>query len=138
MAEQENLRIIRDAYAAFVRGDIATVLANLTDDVVWDTLGPAQIPYAGVFRGKDGVAQFFGIFAENDEVQAFEPRRFFAEGDMVVVLGHYAARIKSTGNLAEIDWVQTFKFRDGKVAEYRDYFDSAKYAQAYEPAGSLT
>lgn len=138
MAEQENLQIIRDAYAAFVRGDVAEVLACLTDDVVWDTLGPPQIPYGGVFHGKDGVAEFFSVLAESDEVQAFEPQRFFADGDMVVVLGHYEATVKATGNPAETDWVQTFKFRDGKVAEYCEYFDSAKYAEAYEPAGSLT
>lgn len=138
MAEQENLRLIQDAYMAFGRGDVAALIDTMTDDVVWDTLGPQQIPYAGVFHGKDGVAEFFKILAESDDVQSFEPLRFFAQGDMVVVLGHYSAIVKATGNLAETDWVQTFKFREGKVAEYCDYFDSAKFAEAYEPAGSLT
>lgn len=138
MAEQENLRLVRDAYSAFLRGDIQAVLEALADDVVFDTQGPAQIPYAGLFEGKDGASEYFRILAETDDVEVFEPKRFFAEGDMVVVLGRYAARVKATGNRTEIDWVHAFTFRNGKVAHYTDYFDSAKVAQAYERAGTLT
>lgn len=138
MTEQQNLQTIRDAYAAFGRGDVAGVLASLTDDVVWETQGPSQIPYAGVFHGKDGVSRFFEILGRTEDVQAFEPQRFFAEGDMVVVLGRYAATIKANGNHAETQWVHTFTFRDGKVAKYCEYLDTAKYAQAYETAGALT
>ncbi len=33
MSEQENVRIVQDAFAAFKRGDIASLLNMLTDDV---------------------------------------------------------------------------------------------------------
>lgn len=138
MAEQQNLQTIRDAYAAFVRGDIAGVLAHLSDDVVWETQGPSQIPYAGVFHGKDGVSKFFQILGQTEDVQAFEPERFFADGDMVVVLGRYAARVKANGNDAKTQWVHTFTFREGKIAKYCEYLDTAAFAQAYEAAGALT
>lgn len=138
MAEQQNLQLIRDAYAAFGRGDIEAVLNALTDDVVWETQGPSQIPYAGVFHGKEGAAEFFARLIEADEMEAFEPQRFFAYGDMVVVLGRYAAKVRATGNHAEADWVHTFTLRGGKVANFCEYFDTAKYAQAYERAGTLT
>jgi ketosteroid isomerase-like protein len=134
MNEQQNIQTIKDAYAAFARGDIQSVLSVLTDDVEWETQGAAPIPYAGVFLGKDGVTQFFRILADSDDAQVFEPRRFFADGDMVVVLGRYAARVKKTGRTAEADWVHAFTFRDGKVAKYCEYYDTAKYAQAYVPA----
>lgn len=136
MSEQQNLQTVRDAYAAFGRGDVQGVLDKLADDVQWELQGPKQIPYAGVFNGKDGVTKFFTLLAQADEVQAFEPRRFFAEGDMVVVLGRYAARVKATGVEASTDWVHTFTFRDGKVCAWREYFDTAAYAQAYATASA--
>jgi hypothetical protein len=136
MSEQQNLEVIRAAYEAFGRGDVPGVLNALTDDVEWFTPGPTQIPYAGTFRGKGGVAEFFRILSESEDVQIFEPERFFADGDSVIVLGRYAARVKNTGRTAQTDWVQAFTFRDGKVAKYREYYDTARYALAYERAGA--
>jgi ketosteroid isomerase-like protein len=138
MAEQHNLHVVRHAYDAFSRGDIDTVIAQLSDDVVWDLPGPSHIPYAGIFHGKDGVLEFFRRLAESDVTHTFEPQRFFADRDMVVVVGRYAARVKATGRLAETQWVHTFTFREGKVAQWHEYFDTAKYAQAYEPAAVPT
>ncbi len=131
MSEQQNVQIVKDAYAAFQRGDVATILGLLSDDVTWELLGPAEIPYAGLRRGHEGAAEFFRLLGESDEVLAFEPHRFLAEGDFVVVLGRYEARAKSTGRVAKTDWVHVFELRDGKAVSWREYFDSAAWAQAY-------
>ena len=137
MAEHENLQIVTDAYDAISRGDIQSVMEHLTDDVAWELPGPEQIPYAGSFHGKSGASEFFRRLAESDEVQAFEPKRFFADGDMVVVLGHYTARVRTTGQTADADWVHVFTLRGGKVSSWREYFDTASYAQAYAPSPAL-
>jgi ketosteroid isomerase-like protein len=136
MNEQQNLEVIRNAYAAFQSGDIPGLLSKLTDDVEWFTPGPSQIPYAGTFRGKGGVTEFFRILSESEDVQIFEPEHLFADDDTVVAIGRYAARVKETGRTAQADWVQQFTFRDGKIAKYREYYDTAKFAQAYERAGA--
>ena len=62
----------------------------------------------------------------------------FADGDTVVALGRYAARVRSTGQNAETEWVHVFTFRGDKVASWRQYYDTAKYAQAYAPASVVT
>jgi ketosteroid isomerase-like protein len=131
LSEQQNVQTVKEAYAAFQRGDVAAILALLTDDVTWELPGPAEIPYAGLRRGHDGAGEFFRRLAEADEVQVFEPRRFLADGDLVVVLGRYEARVRATEKSAKTDWVHAFEFRDGKVASWREYYDSAEYAQAY-------
>jgi ketosteroid isomerase-like protein len=132
MNEQQNLQTVRDAYAAFTRGDIQGVLDVCADDIEWETPGPSQIPYAGIFHGKEDVAEFFRILAQTDDVEQFQPQRFFADGDMVIVLGRYAARVKSTGKSVTADWVHAFTMRGGKVARWREYLDTASYAKAYE------
>lgn len=136
MSEQQNLKVIQDAYEAFKQGDILKVLDGLTDDVEWQTEGPPEIPQARTFHGLDGAAEFFRLLSQNEDVQKFEPQRFFADGDMVVVLGRYEARVKNTGKLIQADFVHTFMFRNGKVAKHRQYFDTAEYAKAYHPAAT--
>lgn len=138
MSEQQNVTVVRDAYGAFALGDIQGILDALTDDVVWELPGPPEIPYAGSFNGKEGVADFFRILTQTEDVQAFEPHRFFADGDMVVVLGHYVAHVQETRAVAHADWVHVFTFRNGKIAKWRDYLDTAKYARAYTKAPVLS
>lgn len=131
MNEQTNTQLIRQAYEAFGRGDVQAVLGMLTDDVEWYTPGPAEIPYAGKRRGRDGAAEFFRLLGEADETLAFEPREFFANGDKVVVLGSFQGRARSTGKMIEQDWVQVFTVRNGKIAAFREFYDSAAIAAAY-------
>jgi ketosteroid isomerase-like protein len=132
MHEQENLQVVHQAYEAFGRGDVPGVLALLTDDVEWSTPGPPDvIPYAGSRTGHEQVAGYFEAFGGAVEVGEFEPQRFICEEDMVVVLGHYAFRVKSTGKTVDTDWVHAFTLRDGKIARFRGYEDSAAVAAAF-------
>jgi ketosteroid isomerase-like protein len=134
MSEQANLQVLKDAYAAFLRGDIQSVLDACADDIEWESPGPSEIPYAGLFHGKDGVADFFNILFDTDDIQLFEPETFLAQGDRVVVLGHYSARVKATGRSTQADWVHSFVMRDGKVTKFREYYDTALVVQAYHAA----
>ena len=132
MREQENLQVVHQAYAAFGQGDVAGVLAVLAEDVRWSTPGsPDVVPYAGSRTGHEQVAGYFEAFGGAVEVTEFEPQRFFAQEDMVVVLGHYAFRVKSTGKTVHTDWVHAFTIRDRKIVAFRGYEDSAAVAVAF-------
>jgi ketosteroid isomerase-like protein len=132
MHEQENLQVVHQAYAAFGQGDVAGVLAVLTEDVRWSTPGPPDvIPYAGLRTGHEQVAGYFEAFGGAVEVTQFEPQKFLAQEDMVVVLGHYAFRVKSTGKAVDNDWVHAFTLRDRKIMVFRGYEDSAAVAAAF-------
>ena len=132
MNEQENLQVVHQAYAAFGQGDVAGVLAVLAEDVRWSTPGsPNVVPYAGSRTGHEQVAGYFEAFGSAVEVTEFEPQRFFAQEDMVVVLGHYAFRVKSTGKTVDTDWVHAFTLRDRKIVAFRGYEDSAAVAAAF-------
>jgi ketosteroid isomerase-like protein len=137
MSERGNEQTIRHAYAAFQRGDIPMVLSKLTDDVQWTLPGKPDVPYAGTYHGQQGVAEFFQRLSKTEDVQTFEPRTFLSAGDLVVVLGHYAARVKATGQTAQTDWVHVFTFRDGKVASWQEYYDTASYARAYRATAGI-
>jgi uncharacterized protein len=133
MAADRNIQVVKDAYAAFLRGDIAAVLDALTDDIEWDGVKGTDgtLPQAGLRRGKAEVARFFQEVDATTQFERFEPREFVAEGDAVVAIGTYTGMSKASGQRATSDWVMVFNFRDGKVARFREFCDSAALVRAY-------
>ena len=111
MNEQTNTELVQQAYAAFGRSDVAGLLRLIATDVVWDFPQSADISWAGTFRGHEGVVQFLGTLARAADIEAFEPRDFFARNDTVVVLDHERLRIKSTQRSCAIDWAHSFIVR---------------------------
>jgi ketosteroid isomerase-like protein len=88
--------VVQQGYEAFGRGDIPAVLDLLTDDVEWTMQGPPVIPFAGTFRGREGIAEFFSLLDETVEFEQFEPRKFVAQGDTVVGISLGLERTQET------------------------------------------
>ena len=133
MSEAQNTKVVQDAYAAFGRGDIPALLSYMTDDIHWrPVIGTAEhVPFSGERKGKAGVGEFFKQVAESEDFQQFEPREFVAQGDKVVAIGHYRAVTKVTGKTFESDFVMVFTLREGKVATFQEFTDSAGINAAF-------
>ena len=131
--ESQNTKIVQDAYAAFLRGDVTSLLGLMSDDVVWEpVLGTAShVPFSGKRQGKPAVAEFFQLVATNEDFTQFEPREFVAQGDAVVAIGHYKAITKTTGKTFDSDFVMVFTMKDGKVVRFREFTDSAGVNAAF-------
>jgi ketosteroid isomerase-like protein len=129
--EEKNLAIVQSLFAAFARGDVPTLLTALTDDVEWILPGrPEIIPFAGVHRGPQAVQRYFVVLNETLEFEKLEAREFLARDDMVVVLGRSRDRMKSSGRSAENEWAAAITLREGKIARYQVYEDTAALASA--------
>jgi ketosteroid isomerase-like protein len=133
MSETQNTKVVQDAYAAFGRGDIATLLGYMTDDIEWHpVIGTAShVPFSGARNGKAAVGEFFRQVADSEEFQQFEPREFVAQGDKVVAIGHYRAVTRATARTFEADFVMVFTLRGGKVAAFHEFTDSAGINAAF-------
>ena len=134
MAEAENTQLIKDAYAAFQRSDIAAILNLCDENVEWQGVIGTEgvLPQSGLRRGHAQVAEFFKQVAETTDFVSFEPREFVAQGDKVVALGSYSAKMKPSGQSYSSDWVMLFTVRNGKVAAFREFSDSAQLVRAYK------
>ena len=54
-----NIDLIQDLYAAFLRGDISTIVAAVTPDVHWSVNGRrTDFPVLGTFKGPREVEKF--------------------------------------------------------------------------------
>jgi ketosteroid isomerase-like protein len=134
MAEQENVRTVQEIYVAFGRGDIPAILNTVGDDIDWTNAGPPDIPYARSRRGREQIAQFFATLNESVEVERFEPREYIAQGDQVVALGSWRARVRANGRVFDSGWAMVWRFRNGKVVGFRSYEDTAAVASAFRGA----
>ena len=128
MTNKDNAQAV---YNYFGERNVSAILNLVTEDIKWPCPGPTDIlPYARVYHGKQGVADFFRLIYENKDFPGFEVKEFIGEGDRVVALGHWDAKSKKTGNPYSGDWAMVFYFREGKISEHKEYYDSYGEAMA--------
>ena len=61
------------------------------------------------------------------------PKEFIAEGDKVVVVGNATWLTKPTGRSFDSPWVHVMTIRDGKIARFEAYNDTAPAERAFRP-----
>jgi ketosteroid isomerase-like protein len=122
---QDNLDVIRRGYDAFGRGDITALLGLFDEQIEWVSSGPPELITSGRRTGRQAVAEFFTAVNEVFDIQRFDPQEFIAQGDRVVVLGHESARVRATGKVVDSDWAHVFTMKNGKVAAFQEYVDTA-------------
>lgn len=133
MDANENKLLVMAGYRLFQSGDIRSLLELYHDDAEW--IGPESdiVPFAGRFHAKAGIAQFFTKLDTAVQAMQFVPQHVIAEGDKVVVSGVSTWRVRLTGRSYDTSWVHIFTMRDGKVATFEAYFDTAASERAFRP-----
>jgi uncharacterized protein len=76
MSADVNIKIIKDVYDAFSRGDVAAVLDAVADEAA-EAAGSGA-PWYGVRHGKGEVVKFFEAFGTAMEVQEWTPLAYAA------------------------------------------------------------
>jgi ketosteroid isomerase-like protein len=133
MNEQENIQLVKQAYNHFKNGDIQALLGLCADNIEWELPLIEGVPFSGKRQGKEQVAQFFQQLAEAQESLQFEPKEFIAQNDKVACLGHYAWSVRATDRNFECDWAHVFTTRNGQIAGFHEYSDTAAEVAAYQP-----
>ena len=138
MNEQQNTQTVQQGYAFFNSGDIPNLLKLYSEDIEIIIPGPADIiPFAGVYRGQEQVVSFFGKLHEAMDFERFEPLDYIAQGDKVVVVGYNKGHVRATGQPTEEEWAHVFQMRDGKVARFQVFSDTAVTASAFQASKTM-
>jgi ketosteroid isomerase-like protein len=116
MTRDEMLKVIGDGYIARVNGDVDKVLAAFTPDATFTLNAAPQQPTVSVAAEGSGMRA-----ALSQLIEAFA----FDKLDIVdsVIEGSKAAI--RTGQTAVTEALDLIEFRDGKVASYTQFFDTA-------------
>ncbi|MCZ6720607.1 MAG: nuclear transport factor 2 family protein [Proteobacteria bacterium] len=123
--EAENVRILKDVYDCFNRGELEPAMNAVSDDVEYHSIGPAErIPWAGIHKGRDAFIGYMQTVASNLEHVEFVADEFIAQADKVAVLGHMKTRSLNTNREGETEWVHWVTMRDGKIAKVKEFYDT--------------
>jgi ketosteroid isomerase-like protein len=130
---RENVTLVRNLYAAFSRGDVATLLDAVSPDVEWGEPDNPFNPSAGTRRGHAGVVEWLRLGKDAEEILALEPQAFIAQGDRAVVVGHTSCRVRRTRKIYSTDFAHVVTIAHGKVERFREFFDTFAAAEAFKP-----
>ena len=127
----DNVKLVRDCFDAFGRGDHGFIVAKVSDDVDWRHAGGPEIPYGGTYKGRESVGEFFSKIGASVDVLTWEPKHVLPAGDEVVATGAWSGKAKQTGRTFAGDWAMVFGVRDGAIVSFRVVEDTARVAAAF-------
>ena len=110
-----NEDLVRAGFAAFARGDVSALGRDFfADDICWHFPGRGR--FGGHHRGAGEVAKLLSRMAEmSGGTHRVELHDVIGNDDHVVAL--HTTRAERAGRQLEINAVQVFHVRDGKVTE---------------------
>ncbi|MBV9206955.1 MAG: nuclear transport factor 2 family protein [Actinobacteria bacterium] len=132
----DHITIISDLYTAFGRGDLASMLAPLAEDVSWDADWAdlfSQRAGLGVVtprHGIDGAREFFALLG-TFQVHEFRVLDLMASQTQVVAQVTIELTYPSGGRVRDEE-LHLWRFDDDhKIAALRHYVDTAKHIAAW-------
>jgi ketosteroid isomerase-like protein len=135
MSTEENVRTVKDFFAAIGRGDKQGLLALVAEDIEWIIPGE-DWPLAGTHSGHAGLAEVLQKASDEVETTYPQPPEFVAQGDRVLVVGVATGKIKATNRAFKDDWVFDITVRNGKLTKIREYVDTQALARASQMGAS--
>lgn len=127
MSEHHNVAVIRSAYEAMDKGDVATFAALLDDDIVWyeSTAG-----MEGVYRGRDQVLAFLSQVVQQAGMQMSVVIHDILANDEHAVILHQSTitlgNRSHTGQYADI-----YHLRNAKLTAHWHLAVDAKADEAF-------
>lgn len=113
-----NAELLREAYDAFGRGDIPTVVGLFAEEIAWHV--PGRSPLSGDYRGHEGVVGFFSRAMElSGGTLRVEADEIIGDGERVVALTTVSA--ERNGRSWSSPEVHVWRVRDGRVVEFTEY-----------------
>jgi ketosteroid isomerase-like protein len=126
----ENVAKLKDAYHRWDQ-------SKGKDTSMWTTLFSEHVRLRSLAAGKPGleftmdchssedVARYFSGLAKDWTMIHYTTQQFAVEGDRVVMLGRTAWENRKTGRRFDTPKVDLVTFRDGRVVEFLEFYDTA-------------
>lgn len=122
--------IVDSLYDAFRRGDIPFIVNHIAPGAGFHQ--PHSVPWGGDFAGPEGAAQFFARLNEGTQTTGFTVSESIEAGDRVFSFGTHEAIVRKTGKPVAVHWMFDWRVKDGKITNYRAYYDGAPIVAALQ------
>jgi ketosteroid isomerase-like protein len=119
-------------YDALESGQAPEKVASLfAENAEWEIPGDAErVPWAGLRKGRAGVAEFLRQLRALTEPVSFDVHRLLAEDNTVVALGELATRVKATGRVIESAFAANITVENGLITRYQFLEDTWAVSEA--------
>jgi uncharacterized protein len=129
--EQENVAKLQEAYRQWndTKGaSIQTWMDLMTEDVRFRSLagGAAPMEFTLECCSKQDVGRYFQGLGADWEMIHYTPEDYIAQGDRVAVRGSCSFKNRKTGKVLETPKADFFTFKKGKIADFFEFYDTAK------------
>lgn len=131
---RENVQILKAAYEALNRGDIAAALAVLEPDAEWSE--HSELPEADTYRGVAAIWSFLDDYLESWEEFRQETEEVIDGGEKVAVFLHLTAKGKGSGIQVEARYAHVWTMRDGRGVRVDAYADRQMAREALQKPGA--
>ena len=127
----ENVAVVAAMYAAFARGDINAVLADVDTHVEWRVAENFVYADGNPYIGRDAVRYgVFGRVPEDWDRYDVHLEEYVDGGETVVSRGRYITRHRRTGRVVDAQFAHVVKLRAGKIVFFQQYTDTAQFRDA--------
>jgi uncharacterized protein len=124
MTEALRQRII-SLCEAYAKGKFEILLDCIDEDVDFISYAPVEIfPCLGKQQGRDAVLNSLKTIHDHFVFLAYDPIFLLAQDEDAAI--NVMARLKhrASGRIVRIIFAQFFRFRDGRIVEFREFMDS--------------
>jgi len=123
-----NPRIVRSIYEDVGRGDLATALQSIDDEI--EVQEADSLPYAGTYHGRAGFEHLIGKVFKAWKNLEFSILEVAGTGDVVFALLELRGLVEPRQEFLAMQVVEVWTLRDGKAVGLRPfYWDTAKLAR---------
>lgn len=129
----DNTAIIQRVYDGFTNGDMAAVVADFSDNIVWNEAENSPYSDRNPYQGTDEIVS--GLFARLGGEWAYfnaTPSNYVAEDDKVVAIGRYTAEHGETGKSMDIPFVHVWTVKNGRITAFQQYTDTLTHTEVMQ------
>jgi ketosteroid isomerase-like protein len=119
VSQEENVQVVLDVFRAFRERDDDALYARYASDIEWDVSGVSSWLGQPLFRGHEGVREFYRQWLEGFSDYRADAHDPVAVGEQVIVTVAERGVGRRSGVNVERNTCAIWTVRDGLVARYK-------------------
>lgn len=129
--ETENIAAMRQVYERWHESRGANLdcwIDMLDEKVSFESVGngTAGLEFTVARKSRDEVRHYLDGLSRDWQMVYYRTDEYIAQGDRVVMLGRCSWRHRGTGKTMESPKVDIVRFKNGKIVDFIEFFDTAK------------
>jgi ketosteroid isomerase-like protein len=130
MDERQTRQRVLDYLAAFYAGDLKRTMDCFDDEIDIITYAPVELfPHLGHKHGKAWVPEALQTQKKRYLSRKYEIKFMAVEGDKAAAMLRLLMEKRNDRRIVQFDVAEFYTLRNGRIAEYRSFFDSFDLVQ---------